>query len=385
MYYRLKVPARINILGNPSDAVEGDFATITMTINKYAYAEINPHSRIVLEKRSSNSQSNSYVNTTEEYSYSELPLPYGTDLDLCKAAINYLYTYSHEFKDKLDTLGGFHLSTWSEVPRQSGLGGSSLFVILTLAALREYYHLDKSLHNDYILAEITQRVESNELGITCGFADRYAPLFGGLLYIDYRGKLFHKPIKDEPLATIEPLSEYINRLSLIAVTTGLQHNSGDVHAPMRKKYLEEYEHWQQSGGTPPPMVKFMQGIWRSAWRGKIALLENDMSKFGSLMNENHTLVNEMMKYCGFTEGAGWANNLLIQTALENGALGAKLTGAGQGGSVYALVRPGNEQQVIQAWEKTINDNKLDKALIYTITPSKQGLEIQSIVNTSETA
>ena len=57
------------------------------------------------------------------------------------------------------------------------------------------------------------------------------------------------------------------------------------------------------------------------------------------MNENHRWVEEMMKYCGFDDGAGWANNLLIETALQNGALGAKLTGAGGGGLSFCAHKP----------------------------------------------
>ena len=49
---------------------------------------------------------------------------------------------------------------------------------------------------------LTQRVEARELGITCGFADRCAP-FGGIAYIDYRGKLYHGELHDEPYATYD--------------------------------------------------------------------------------------------------------------------------------------------------------------------------------------
>ncbi|MFQ5811598.1 MAG: hypothetical protein ACE5I2_00160 [Anaerolineae bacterium] len=36
--------------------------------------------------------------------------------------------------------------------------------------------------------------------------------------------------------------------------------------------------------------------------------------------------------------------VLIQAALAAGALGAKLTGAGRGGSVFALARPGHGEE-----------------------------------------
>ena len=54
------------------------------------------------------------------------------------------------------------------MPFQSVLGGSSLFVLLTLADLREFYDLDRRILNDYVVAELAQRVEAEELGITCG-------------------------------------------------------------------------------------------------------------------------------------------------------------------------------------------------------------------------
>ena len=121
---------------------------------------------------------------------------------------------------------------------------------------------------------------------------------------------------------------------------------------MRPRYLQEFNAWNGSGGEPPPLVRTMQCIYETAWRGKIALLEGDLDAFGRLMNTNHRLIDEMMTLCGFADGAGWANNLFIRLALENGALGAKLTGAGGGGSVFALVHPGAEDRLAQAWQQT---------------------------------
>jgi galactokinase len=93
------------------------------------------------------------------------------------------------------------------------------------------------------------------------------------------------------------------------------------------------------------------------------------------MNENHKIVDQMMQYCGFRDGAGWANNLLIDTALKNGALGAKLTGAGSGGSVFALTQPGQEKQILRAWKKNIREVNLSNALVYYPKISRRGLAI----------
>ena len=328
MPLELRIPTRINILGNPSDGLEGDFAAISSAVNVFAGVFIDGSDNLVIEQLS-NHNADSNILHKESYPLDVIPLPYTGSLDLVKGAVNRLYAYSDEFRQKY-AKQGLRIATWTEVPRQSGLGRSSLLVILALAGLRTFYELDPQFHNDYVLAELTQRVESKELGITCDFADRYVPLFGGLAYLDYRGKLFQKELGEEPFFTYERLDLKAPDPSLVAVSTGIRRDSGDVHARMRPRYLEEHSTWATPECEIPPMVSFMHGAWNTAWRGKIALLKADWITFGALMTQNYEWVDQMMKYCGFEQGAGWANNLLIETALKSGALGAKLTGAGGG-------------------------------------------------------
>ena len=374
MHYKLTIPARINVLGNPSDANEGDFATISAAVDVHAGAVVEPAIGLVLEALQ-RTDGDFVTSLRLESRPDELPLPYNGELDLLKGAVNRLHQFSAEFRVKF-AQRGVRVATWTDVPRQSGLGGSSLFVLLTLAGLREFYDLDRRTHNDYVLAELTQRVEAKELGITCGFADRYVPLFGGIAYLDYRGKLHHREICREPYVTYERLDTWVDDVPLVTISTGIKRDSGDVHGRMRPRFLKEHDTWIGSGGEAPSMVGFMTGAWETAWRGKIALLERDWETFGALMNENHRLVNEMMAYCDFTDGAGWANNLLIETALANGALGAKLTGAGGGGSVFALTRPGQEGKLMEVWRQTAAEAGLTSARIYRPHISRQGLVVE---------
>ena len=303
------------------------------------------------------------------------PLPYDGSLDLAKAAFNSLYEFSDEFQSRV-ARGGFRIATWTDVPARSGLGGSSLFVLLVLSGLREFYGLDRRVHNDYVLAELAQRVESTELGITCGFADMYVALFGGIAYIDYRGKLHQRGIGAEPYATYERLDNWVQSLPIVLISSGAPHDSGDVHGSMRPRYLQEHLDWSEKRQELPPMLRFMRTTWDTAWQGKSALLAGDWSKFGALMNENHQQVDEMMKYCGVEDGAGLGNNLLIEAALENGALGAKLTGAGQGGSVFALTQPGDEHRVVEAWRRAISEHGLSAAEIYKPQISSNSLIVE---------
>lgn len=375
MRYRLSVPARINILGNPGDANEGDFATLSVAVEVRARALVEPAEGLALEWLPGQADA---PKLRQAFPRPALPLDYTGDLDLLKGAINRLHTFSPEFRQKFSPQAGVRIVTSSDVPRQSGLGGSSMLVLLVLAGLRQFYDLDRRMHNDYILAELAQRVEAKELGITCGFADRYVPLFGGLAYLDYRGKLHHRPIRQEPLVTYERLDSWVADLPLVAITTGIQHDSGDVHSRMRPRYVAEWDAWSQTGGEPPHLVQLMSAAWETAWQGKIALLEGDLETFGALMNENHRLVDEMMISCGFRDGAGWANNLFVEMARSSGALGAKLTGAGGGGSVFALTRPGEEQKLVDVWQQAADQAGLQEALIFRPMIARQGLVVEAI-------
>ena len=63
--------------------------------------------------------------------------------------------------------------------------------------------------------------------------------------------------------------------------------------------------------------------------GKKALLMADWSLLGRLMNENHAIQRDL-------GGSGESNERLISAALEANAPGAKLAGAGHGGTIIAL-------------------------------------------------
>jgi galactokinase/mevalonate kinase-like predicted kinase len=143
--------------------------------------------------------------------------------------------------------------------------------------------------------------------------------FGGLNYMDFRGKQFYRSAEAELFATVEPLNQHVSALPFVLGYTGVQRISGTVHKPIRERWLEGEEE----------VVSGYERITEIARQGKKAVIRGDWPSLGRLMNENHAIQRDL-------GGSGESNERLIAAALDAGALGAKLAGAGSGGTIIAL-------------------------------------------------
>lgn len=359
------MPGRINILGNPTDGLEGDFCTLSCAISLRTYGFFEESDDFSVDVRTLEGTGSYQRVLKNEYKYNG-------KYDIVKAAIRRLQKESPEFVERFDKVK-FRLTTWTDIPPRSGLGGSSAVINMMLVGCRSLYKLDHRYLNDYRLAEICTRVECEELGFTCGYADRYSTLMGGLAYIDYRDKLHHRPMDEEPYATYERLDSYASELPMFIVYTGIQRDSGDVHGVLRARYMEEL-----GGGTKGEnyTLEGMKNIAQTAIDGKKRLIEGDWESFGHLMNENHRLIDWVMKKAGFKEGAGRINNLLIKDARNHGAIGAKLTGAGGGGCICVLAREGEKEELMAAMNASLAKRRLEASRIYDFQISKMGYVVR---------
>ena len=71
-------------------------------------------------------------------------------------------------------------------------------------------------------------MEFDELVLTCGYADRYSTLLGGVAYIDYRGKLYRGPIEEDPYATYDHPDAHVSGLPVFVISSGISRDSGNV-------------------------------------------------------------------------------------------------------------------------------------------------------------
>ena len=287
-------PGRCGIIGNPTDMYGG--SVLSCTIPQRGYVSIAPADRLILES----DQGTLTVRTRDDLQQR------GDLFDVLRAVISQQQCLGMKAR----------LTCWSDVPIGSGLSSSSSLIVAALYALIQYQGRDM---NKYLFAETARGIELNDMGVVCGYHDFYMPAFGGLNYMDFRDKEFYREVHSEPYASVEALAPLVTELPFVLAHTGVEHRADAVHRPLRERWLEGER----------TVVQAYLNIARLAREGKKALLEQDWPRLGNLMNENHAIQRDL-------GGSGEDNERLIRAALDNGALGAKLAGAGDGGTIVAL-------------------------------------------------
>ncbi|MGQ9699393.1 MAG: GHMP family kinase ATP-binding protein, partial [Armatimonadota bacterium] len=285
------------IIGNPSDLYGG--AVISCSLKQRATAVLKPSDRLRIRSGSLCGVVNGPEDLAKQGDY----------LDVVRVVLTQLW-------DELPHRS-FSLECDTDIPPQSGLAGSSALLAALTGAVLKFVGKDLCRHE---IAELVHDIEWHLMDTACGYQDHYVEIFGGLNFMDFRGKenLGRCPEK-EPFATVEPLLPFVTELPFVLASTGVQRNSGQVHKPLRQR-------WEEGDQE---VISAYRRIAQLAALGKRALLQRDWKTLGTYMNENH----EIQRSLG---GSHPACDALIEAARKAGAFGAKLAGAGHGGTIIAL-------------------------------------------------
>ena len=292
IYARSKAPVRISFGGGGTDLtsffLDHGGAVLNSTISLYAHCIIIK--RNDLEVRILSNDFNIIVSYP---TYSQIE--YNGNLDLIKAVIVLL-------KPKF----GFDLEITSDFPLHSGLGGSSAVLTAVISAFNEFRE-DKL--NRYEIAELAFQAERIELSVSGGWQDQYASVFGGFNFIEFNA------LKNEVFSLKVP-HEVINELEarLVLCFSGKEHPIGKIHDN------------QKSQMTQSQVIDFAHRARQIAYEMKSALLRGHIDLFGKLLNETWSLKKK------FADGiSNTYVDEIYDFALENGAIGGKILGAGGGG------------------------------------------------------
>ncbi len=188
----------------------------------------------------------------------------------------------------------------------SGVGASAAQATSLARAINDSFTL---MLDDEKINEAAYEGEKAYHGTPSGI-DNTASTYGGLIW-------FEKNLNGG-----KNKMEIVNsgkKMPLVIGNTAITASTAEVVADVRK--LKE--------ANPVRFEKIFSDYHSLAIDAKQALLEGDALSIGKLMNQNHKLLQEISV-------SGEINDKLVEISLNNGALGAKLTGTGRGGLVIAL-------------------------------------------------
>jgi D-glycero-alpha-D-manno-heptose-7-phosphate kinase len=298
-------PLRLSFAGGGTDFADyyrqHGGAVVSTAIDKYIYVTIKQHSELFGEKFRLNYSKAESVNNIDEIENA-----------IARECLRLLRVDEPLF-----------VSTIADLPGSSGLGSSSSFAVGLLYALHVLRGQDVSAGQ---LAEEATEVEINLLKRPIGKQDQYAAAFGGLNHIvfDPSGRVnidaLHLPIDD--------LNAMFAHCMLF--WTGVQRDAGDVLSEQQRNIGERQAELH--------VLHEMAGRCRD-----LLLSRFDPKRFGAILHEGWMAKQQLSRGVSNSQINAW-----YQLALERGALGGKIAGAGGGGFLYLVVPPERQPGVRQA-------------------------------------
>jgi mevalonate kinase len=201
----------------------------------------------------------------------------------------------------------------------SGIGASAASCVAIARALSEHFNLNLS---DEEINEVAYEGEKGYHGSPSGI-DNTASTFGGLIWFEKgENTLMDKITIPAPI-------------EIVMGNTGKVANTAAAVAGVRERRDKNPEKYKE----------IFDRAENIAYLARNALKNEDHKELGKLMNENHKLLQQI-------EVSSRELDFLVKLARDQGAIGAKLTGGGLGGSIIALTPDKNlQEEVANAIEK----------------------------------
>jgi len=137
-------------------------------------------------------------------------------------------------------------------------------------------------------------------------------------------------VKGKPIETLQ----VIHPFSLVIGDTGIQSSTSSVVGDVRQAWEKASDHFEG----------LFDRIGEIAVSARKSIESGTIESLGLMMDRNHDLLRKM--------GVSSPElDMLVEVARSAGALGAKLSGAGRGGNMIALVSPENSGEVSKALEQ----------------------------------
>ncbi|MFM7776888.1 MAG: galactokinase, partial [Actinomycetota bacterium] len=278
----------------------------------------------------------------------------------------------------LDIRVGVEILVDSEVPSGAGLSSSAALECSVATALNAHFELGKSLTE---LARITQRAENEYVGVPCGIMDQSISLMG---------KAGHALLLDcRDLSTRQIKVDFeSNDLKLLIVDTRAHHALVDggyaerrtqceaVAKELGVKAMRDLSIGElETARTRLPEVNYLRARHAVTEIGRVleavkVLEADDFNTFGNLLTKSHkSLRDDYTVSCPELD-------LAVDTALNLGALGARMVGGGFGGSAIALIKSDEAAKVAVEIERAFSKSGFASPRFFDSLPG-DGARVES--------
>jgi D-glycero-alpha-D-manno-heptose-7-phosphate kinase len=220
---------------------------------------------------------------------------------------------------------GLHLITNCQAPAGSGIGGSSALNIALNGALNRFTNRRYTREQ---MIEIAKNIETQVIDVPAGTQDYYSAMYGGVQSIQ------PGVVKTEPRHLPIDLKD-LNRRFVLCYT-GQPHHSGINNWSVYKKTIDGNAKTLNSLSR---IAEVTRGMEKQLAQGRL-------TRFEYWFNE------EWKARKALAPGISTASiDRMIRAAKKQGALAAKVCGAGGGGCVAFFVPPRKREAVTQALQK----------------------------------
>ncbi|UCF91989.1 MAG: galactokinase [Desulfobacterales bacterium] len=251
---------------------------------------------------------------------------------------------------------GIHIRIDSQSPPRSALGGSSAAAVALVAALARAF--ERAGEGDRMskrqMARLALSLEESVAGVPCGFQDQLAAVYGGVHAWYWQGGGPERAFRKKVLIR----KSFYGQLErhLVAAYGGIPHESKNVNAQWVRQYL--------AGKTRALWVEIVACTQQFV----LALMAHDFQKAARIMNRETAIRREM------TPDVLDRIGIQLVAAAESHGCGARFTGAGGGGCLWALGPRANVGALRKTWETILSQRREGRLLEAEI--DSQGLSVE---------
>jgi galactokinase len=323
-------PGRVNLIGEHTDYNGGFVLPCALNYGTYLF----------IRKIKSSDLRFSTLNFNDD---EEIVLK-GLFVNKSKKWVNYPLGVINEFIKKGVQISGLEFLYFGDVPNGAGLSSSASIEMVTAVALNELFSAGFSTLD---MVKMSQKAENEFVGMNCGIMDQFAVGFGKKDHAIFLNcdTLFYENIP----VVLQACSLIITNTNKRRGLTDSKYNERRAECDKAVELLQTYKplknlselntdeiHLLDKFISDPVVRKRAKHVISENGRVTEAvkvLKENNISRFGELMNLSHDSLRDDYEVTGIE-----LDTLVYEGRKLPGVIGTRMTGAGFGGCTVSIVK-----------------------------------------------